>query len=91
MSKSEQLLQQGGRCGVGGEVCFNFPLGPGDFFIDVTSWIVFSFSVQEQTIHEVTRTFTNQKHFRLFEAQSPQAMRLDLLRSIHFGNCSVIR
>ena len=39
MSKSELLPQQGGRCGVSGEVCFNFPLDPGDFFIDVISWI----------------------------------------------------
>ena len=41
MSKSELLPQQGGRCGVSGEVCFNFPLDPGDFFIDVISWIAF--------------------------------------------------
>jgi hypothetical protein len=39
MSKSEQLLQQGGRCGVSAEVCFHFALDSGDFFIDVISWI----------------------------------------------------
>ena len=36
MSKSEQLTEQQGRCGVGGQVCFHFPLDSGDFFIDVT-------------------------------------------------------
>jgi len=41
MSKSEQLIEQEGRCGVGGEVCFHFPLDSDDFFIDVISWVVF--------------------------------------------------
>jgi len=40
MSKSQQFLEQEGRYGVSGEVCFHFPLDTDDFFIDVISWIV---------------------------------------------------
>ena len=40
MSKSQQFLEQEGRYGVSGEVCFHFPLDTDDFFIDVILWIV---------------------------------------------------
>jgi hypothetical protein len=39
MSKSQQFLEQEGRYGVSGEVCFHFPLDTDDFFIDVIQCI----------------------------------------------------
>jgi hypothetical protein len=59
MSKSQQFLEQEGRYGVSGEVCFHFPLDTDDFFIDVISWIVLfggGSNRRSTKSHELTRT-----------------------------------
>jgi len=58
MSKSEQLLQQEGRCGVGGEMCFHSPLDTANFFIDVI-FVDRSFVGRNSRSTKITRTDTN--------------------------------